>query len=390
MFKALTNRLRRKTSSAIGLPNIYGRLDYAESQLRLLQNAPDPLDQVADYLFLLEIRLKDHQDLIVSDALSATNDRLELLANEIQDLYRKLAESDRVVNRWVNEVHIRVNDVQEALLEHVQLRSDQVSALASNSSLELHRRLDGLSDTLRQIINELKDVRYSVVSQPSKTPAIGAQTIHETPTDPVLYVRFEDRYRGTEQSIVERQSDYVSLLREYLEIGRVLDVGCGRGEWLEVLRHSNFDAYGIDSNPIAIERCKSKGLEVQLEDASEHLTKMPSESLGVVSLFQVLEHIPLNSLPNLLREIHRVLKPGGAVVAEFPNVQSLSVGGNTFWLDPTHLRPLHPLFVEFVAEEVGFTSTRLHYPRYKEKSVSESAIESAVFGPPDVALIAIK
>ena len=156
-----------------------------------------------------------------------------------------------------------------------------------------------------------------------------------------------------------------------------------------MLRELKFEAYGIDTNPVSIARCRELGLTAQQDDAESHLAKLESDSLGVISLFQVLEHVPLAELPALLREILRVLKPGGMLIAEFPNIQSLQVGANTFWLDPTHLRPLHPLFVEFVAIETGFASVQLHYPSYETPSEDAPGMSGATTAP-DVALLAIK
>ena len=365
MFKALKKRLRRKTSSVIGLPNIYGRLDHLETLVKEARDLGDPLNRVSEFLFLLELRLKDHQESVMAGLRAEVNLRLEDLGHQADAL-------------------------RDAILQHLDVRSGELASHTEKKALHLQEQVEVLKTHTNQLKRELNDLRFAATAPLQRVPRQDPPAVVETTVDPMLYVRFEDRYRGSEELIAARQSEYLSVLEVHLKVGRVLDIGCGRGEWLEVLRRSNFDAYGIDSNPIAIARCESIGLTVEVGEASQHLSNLPAESLGVVSLFQVLEHVPLGALPDLLREVHRVLKPGGALVAEFPNIQSLSVGGNTFWLDPTHLRPLHPLFVEFVAEDVGFASTRLHYPKYGNETGSTSGLESAVFGPPDVALIAIK
>jgi SAM-dependent methyltransferase len=179
----------------------------------------------------------------------------------------------------------------------------------------------------------------------------------------------------------------------------VLDVGCGRGEWLEVLRDAGIAAYGCDTNEVMVSRCKNLGLDVEVEDALNHLRSMPADSLGAVTGFHVMEHLPLAEQEVLLHESLRVLCPGGIALFETPNPENLSVGGHFFYTDPTHLRPLPPALLAHMANAAGFASThivRLHPdPRlaiYLDDSVSPLEQDTALqlFGPQDFALIALK
>jgi O-antigen chain-terminating methyltransferase len=134
----------------------------------------------------------------------------------------------------------------------------------------------------------------------------------------------------------------------------LLDIGCGRGEWLSVLKDNNISASGVDSNVSCVEDCKSKGLSVVQADLLDALRKTPEHSLGAVTMFQVMEHLPFPVLVETFRLILRALKPGGVLIAEVPNAKNLRVSAGTFWIDPTHQRPLFPEFLQFLAKELGF------------------------------------
>jgi len=389
MFGRLKSRLRRKASSIVGLPNIYHRLDVAERRLKVLESGGDQLDQLGEYLFLLETRIRTHQEALIDPVL----DQLEFLQGQLAEVSppteaRIIAVQDAIVDLIrlrSDEVLEQSDDKVESMRRYILEVQDALLTHLDKRISELLSQIDEVSAGLKRRISEQALVRTST---PISSEMSHRQSLIHT-IDSALYQAFEDRYRGSTEVIRERQRDYVELIHDSLRVGRALDIGCGRGEWLEVLRGLGIDAYGIDSNPVSVNRCREQGLDVVVADALAHLATLSNESLGAVTLFQVVEHVPVAELPLLIREILRVLKPGGTLVAEFPNIQSVEVGANTFWLDPTHLRPLHPHFVEFVAHEVGFVSTHLYYPSYDDGlSTDSTAILSK--SAPDVALIALK
>ena len=138
----------------------------------------------------------------------------------------------------------------------------------------------------------------------------------------------------------------------------MLDLGCGRGEWLEVLAENGLAARGLDLNRVAVEECAQAGLDVVHADALEHLRAIKSDTLGAIAAFHVIEHLGFGQLIALLDEIQRVLRPDGAVLLETPNPENLIVGACNFWLDPTHVKPLPPELMQFLCETRGFTPVR--------------------------------
>lgn len=200
--------------------------------------------------------------------------------------------------------------------------------------------------------------------EPAAAPTGSAQvTDHETPTiDDALYVSLEDRFRGDKTIVRERQLDYLDVVRAQAdELHPVVDLGCGRGEWLSILREHGVPARGIDGNSVCVAECTEAGLHAELGDLLAALSSMPDASCGAVTMFQVLEHLPFPKIVEVMREARRVLVAGGCFIGEIPNAETLKVSAGTFWIDPTHTRPIHPELLVFLAGELGFASVDTRY-----------------------------
>ena len=224
--------------------------------------------------------------------------------------------------------------------------------------------------------------------------------------DEATYLDFEQSFRGSRDEIRSRQRDalpYIDHLRP--EGGRLLDLGCGRGEWLELLRSEGIPAYGVDSNASMVGDALNAGLDVVCGDALGHLENVEESTLQGVSAFQFVEHIAMDVLVKLLDECLLALRPGGILLLETPNPTNLVVGAATFYLDPTHLRPIHPDFLRFLVESRGFVDVEVHFVHpVIESSVLASGgpkeyedvrlgrvvanVEWALFGPQDYILVA--
>ncbi len=168
------------------------------------------------------------------------------------------------------------------------------------------------------------------------------------------YLELERRYRGTEEEIAERIAAYLPYLERAGERGPVLDLGCGRGEALALLRARGVPARGVDSSARMVALCRERGLEAEEGDLFEHLAAQPAASLGGVVSFHVIEHLPADALDRLVRLAWRALAPGGVLILETPNPLSLVVAARNFWLDPTHRRPVHPESLRLLYELAGF------------------------------------
>jgi SAM-dependent methyltransferase len=171
-----------------------------------------------------------------------------------------------------------------------------------------------------------------------------------------FYRALEDRFRGSRDVIKARQSVYLPVVEALLKHvpKKVLDVGCGRAEWLELLAERGLAAVGLDLNDEFVIRGQQAGLSVIKGDAIEYLGLQADQSYGLVSAFHVVEHLGFEKLLAFLKEAHRVLDDGGAMLLETPNPANLVVGACNFYLDPTHERPIPSVLLSFAAEFSGF------------------------------------
>ena len=193
---------------------------------------------------------------------------------------------------------------------------------------------------------------------------------------PDLYMRLEKAFRGDPSLIAERQSQYIPYVEPTVSSQHpLLDLGCGRGEWLTVLSQKGLAARGIDGNPEAVAVCQQLGLDVQLQSIEDVLTSTPPGSLGAITLFQVLEHVDFQDALSILTKARSLLVPNGILIAEIPNLETLRVGAGTFWIDPTHVRPVFPAVLRFLAEEAGFSNVTTLYSTPLELPPDLGALE---------------
>jgi SAM-dependent methyltransferase len=173
----------------------------------------------------------------------------------------------------------------------------------------------------------------------------------------IFYVALEFRFRGDVADVGQRQSIYLPDIKQalgQLDNKIVLDLGCGRGEWLSLLRSHGIEGVGIDTNEGQLAAARENGLAVSNQDGLQFLRSQSEGRFAGVTAFHVFEHLPFPLLAEWLHEIRRVLCPGGILIAETPNPENLIVGANTFHLDPTHTRPLPSGVLALLTETVGF------------------------------------
>ena len=177
-----------------------------------------------------------------------------------------------------------------------------------------------------------------------------------------FYRAFEDRFRGSRATVKERLRVYlpfVQPLRGTRAACTALDLGCGRGEWLELLREVDVAAEGIDSDESMLAACREAGLNARRGEGLAALRALPAGSRELVSAFHVAEHLPFGDLQALVQEALRVLSPGGLLVLETPDPDNLSVGASSFYLDPTHVRPLPAGLLAFLPAHYGFHRVKI-------------------------------
>jgi O-antigen chain-terminating methyltransferase len=211
-----------------------------------------------------------------------------------------------------------------------------------------------------------------------------------------FYREFEERHRGHRELIKSRLRVYLPFVEPLKAIyGHVpaVDLGCGRGEWLELMRDAGIDARGVDLNDAMLAECRLRDLAAEQGEALAHLRALADESMAVVSGFHLAEHIPFADLQGLVREALRVLKPAGLLILETPNPENLRVGTSSFYFDPTHQRPLPPALLSFLPEYCGFARTkilRLHERSDWAERPAASLLDVLTDVSPDFAVVAQK
>lgn len=172
------------------------------------------------------------------------------------------------------------------------------------------------------------------------------------------YFEFENRFRGSREEVKKRQKIY---LEYFTGQDNVLDIGCGRGEFVELLNDNNINAKGIEINKKFVEYCQTLNLPVEESEALFYLGSQDDNSLGGIFLSQVVEHLTPNELIELLDLAYKKLKPGAYLVAETVNPRSLSVYINSFYMDFDHKKPVHPFTIHFIMEKIGYGEIAIRY-----------------------------
>lgn len=212
-----------------------------------------------------------------------------------------------------------------------------------------------------------------------------------------FYRAFEDRYRGSRALITQRLEAYLPFLLPLKDIYAdcpVFDIGCGRGEWLELMKREGFDPMGVDLDDGMLEACEALGLPAQKGDALQALQALPDASQVVVSGFHIAEHVPFPVLGELVHEALRVLRPGGVLILETPNAENVMVGTNNFYLDPTHDQPIPNLLMSFLIEHTGFARSKVvrlqESPALHDEQGKVGVREVLTGASPDYAVVAQK
>jgi SAM-dependent methyltransferase len=220
------------------------------------------------------------------------------------------------------------------------------------------------------------------------------------PSD-AFFAAFDEQFRGTRAAIKEQLRVYLPPLRE-AKIGMgdnpIVDLGCGRGEWLELLQEEGMRGKGLERNRVLVEECRQAGLDVVEGDILTYLCALPDNSISGVTGFHIIEHLPFDVLLDLFDETVRVLQPGGVAIFETPNPQNVLVSTLEFYNDPTHRTPLPSTLLKFIAEVKGLQRIKLLqlHPFPEAHKVQEAGLEIAkrfnelFYGPQDYALVGWK
>ncbi|HVT05003.1 MAG TPA: class I SAM-dependent methyltransferase [Thermoanaerobaculia bacterium] len=286
----------------------------------------------------LELDRQRDYNLAVLDLLDGVQLSITSVAADIAALQGGLTRDLRAVSgELMNVIAVAEKGLQadlkrvEALLPVAVQRNDALFAV-------IDRKVEALTARFRDVVNPFA----------SSAGIAAPQSLR----DDFVYRRFEDAMRGSEGEIRRSVEHYA----KYAEANQpVLDLGCGRGEFLEVCRAREVKASGIDGNERSVADLKARGIEVTWGFVPQALRLLPANSLGSIFAAHLVEHLPFSELVALFQESARLLRAGGLLMIETPNAESMAVGATDFWRDPTHLAPRHPAALVSMARELGFS-----------------------------------
>jgi SAM-dependent methyltransferase len=378
--------LRSLGGHLVRLLRVPSRTQALEARSRSLESRVDLLERT-----LLELR----HDILRTSTHARDHTNAAVAVSQVATLEAAQAYSDAAVAAC----HTAAFDSAREYADFaIRSSASSVGSAAQEHADEIGRLTrDELWAGIAVLRRELRSFERATARPADATESVDAPRPPEMsdPAEQAFYVALEDRFRGDVEEIADRQRVYLDVVSSVVDDEHpLLDLGCGRGEWLRLLRENSLAAVGVDNNVAFVLENQGEGLEVIEADLLEHLRNAPDVSAGAITLFQVVEHIDTATLLRVLLEAVRVLRPGGLLIAETPNALNLQVAAANFWIDPTHLRPLHPEFLRFCASYAGFAKTDGMFvneldPSYRR--ISDPTVRSLAArldGPGDFALLA--
>jgi len=352
------------------------------------------------------------------EALNRQNRTLQSLASQMARLEEEARQMRDTRSHWAQwrqewEAKLSHNEVvflrnlaeSQAAFQHRALRAEEAyrdlartqhadfSKALTVATLELQKRM--WDDFLRMradydavIHRELRTLRQRS-APPLESPAVSGEV--PPAAAPVDWLAFSERFRGSEEHVRAEQRIYAE---RFAGCHNVLDLGCGRGELLDVLRQAGIPARGVDANPELVAVCRASGLRAETADLFTFLAA-PGEDFDAIVTAQVVEHLPPLRLPELVRLASGRLRPGGLLAIETPNPACLAILATHFWIDPTHIRPVPAPLLSYWMEEAGLGAIEVVILNPAEKSIPAlrslpEDVRTALFGGLDYAIFARK
>jgi 2-polyprenyl-3-methyl-5-hydroxy-6-metoxy-1,4-benzoquinol methylase len=385
-------RAQTEQDLAAALQEMRNRAEGAEAALRREAQTRASLGH------FLVARLEELENAVPEEKweepLLALADRNDAQAARLVRLERAMDSAAEPIRRAASvagDLAILHENVQAALTEQRNLAQRAIGAAEETRA--------GLRDQERRLSLILGEVRSFIAHGAAAEPALARIETHQAELLDPLYVAFEDRFRGSRADIKQRQSVYLDMLRQAgagVPARPIVDVGSGRGELVELLGENGMAARGVDMNASMVSLCVAAGLDCVRDDAIAYLGRAAPGSLGAVTGFHIIEHLPFEVMVALFDASLRALAPGGMVIFETPNPANLLVASRWFYLDPTHRNPLPGEMVAMIAEARGFVDVSVFplHPMERrfeaQDQVLAGQLDDLFFGPQDYALIARK
>ena len=362
-------------------------------------------------------------DLFASDQKITIKTKRKKIFRKIKEYFEAIAHSARTKRRTetlrndLRVIETRIDQVRDTLREASKGHEKLIHNLEHKIDEKIFEILDKIKKSENKIEDEkltrqriatdllraIKSIENGRENQNVDTEVLSSKKdISENKfiLDSFYYL-LEEKYRGTREEITDRLKIYMNEFEKAkartLKNGTIIDLGCGRGEFLELLNSYGFNSIGVDNNPIQLRAAENKKLSVINEDVFEYITKIPDNSIMAITVIHLIEHLSFDKLITLCSHIFRILMPGGVVILETPNPKNLIVGATTFHLDPTHVKPIPSEVCSVLMEVLGYQNISINhihpstnYRKYLANEEFDNYLAELLFGPQDYSVIAQK
>ena len=232
----------------------------------------------------------------------------------------------------------------------VPMMQDQITfnSYAVRTINNLNKQLDKKNEELKKLLND-KGEKIKILLDEKDVRIKKLEKLEKENDFDMDYLAFENKYRGSEESIQKLQEKFVRL---YAGKDNILDIGCGRGEFIKTLLNSGKQyVFGMDINPQMVEKCKKDGLSVELRDGVSYLYDNDNLNLGGIFSSQVIEHLKPSQIVKLIKGAYKNLQEGSPLILETINPMALVTQTMAYTLDLTHRQYVHPFTIVMLLKE---------------------------------------
>lgn len=322
----------------------------------------------------------------------ATNQDIQNETEKLRKENTELRNQLQDINIKYQQMHAELNNLKydiAQIFENMHHNNEYLKAL--------HMDTEILGQNMRNNNTVIEDLKSKIENNHVE------KSVYES----IDYFDFENHFRGSIEEIKQRQSIY---LQYFTGKHNVLDIGCGRGEFLMLMQENNIPAIGIEMYELYVKYCKLQGLNVHHGDGLQYIETVEDSSLGGIFLGQVVEHLTPNQIVRLCELAYAKLQSNGCIVLETPNPTSLAIYTHAFYIDPSHTKPVHPLTMQYYLQKAGFKNIETIYTETSKLSCDIPALQCNenddkklqefnqamhtvsrfLFGSQDYAIVAIK
>ena len=352
---------------------------------------------------------------VIEDLIERRKNRQDELKASLNELAEAVAKRG-LFKKNGRKIHESFSRFQDALESYVGAQDKEWDAYAGNHATTVFKSLQWKIEKLEaeysnlktllihfaQLENKLDRLLESLDGKIAPENAAALRAIKEQ-LSPIQYADFERRFRGSSEEIGLRLEKYLPWFSGRSEI---LDIGCGRGEFLALLKRNGLHGLGLDISDSMLEEAHDKGLDCIKADALQFLKMRPDASLDGIFSSQVIEHFQPDYLRGVISECFRALRPGAILLLETINPLSLFALSRIYFLDPSHCNPLHPEYMRYLLENSGFSSVEIIYgaepegeklaelelgaPQAQTFNTNVDRLNRLLFSPPDYAVKGIR